>query len=124
VLKSNKQKEIDDMKVRDFAVQMGMRILTEDAGMDKDVSGIYTCDLLSWVMSHASSGDAWITVQSHINIVAVALLTGISCIILPEGVCADEATINKAKQEGIAILGTEMTAYEVCFRSRELLAGK
>lgn len=110
------------MVVRDFAEQMGMKILTGDAGTEKEITGIYACDLLSWVMSHASTGDAWVTVQSHINTIAVALLSGISCIILPEGINAEESTISKAKQEGIAVLSTEMTTYEVCCRSREVLS--
>lgn len=111
-----------NMIVSDFAEKMGMKILTGDAGIEKDITGIYACDLLSWVMSHASTGDAWVTVQSHVNTIAVALLSGISCIILPEGINAEEPTLCKAKQEGIAILSTEMTTYEVCYRSREILS--
>jgi len=42
--------------------------------------------------------DAWITVHTHVNIVAVALMADIPCIIIPEGIEVEEATIKKAKQ--------------------------
>jgi len=51
------------MKVKEFAEQLKMEILTGEKGLEKEIKGMYICDLLSWVMSHAAKGDAWITVQ-------------------------------------------------------------
>lgn len=95
------------MKVEEFAKHMGMKVLTCADTLDKEVEGMYICDLLSWVMSKGKKGDAWITVHTHMNVVAVALLAEISCIIVPEGIEVEEATINKASKEGIAILSSE-----------------
>ena len=80
--------------------------------MDNEISGAYICDLLSWVMSHANKGDVWITVHTHLNIVAVALLVEVACILVPEGIQVEEATIKKAN-EGIAILSSNKTAYQI-----------
>jgi hypothetical protein len=41
---------------------------------EKEITGGYTGDLLSWVMGRASCGNAWITIMSNINIIAVASL--------------------------------------------------
>ena len=41
----------------------------------------YAGDLLSWVMSHATAGDAWVTIMSNINVAAVASLTEVACVI-------------------------------------------
>ena len=63
------------MNVSEFAKILDARLVTGDAGLERQVSGIYACDLLSWVMSHASLGDGWITIHTNLNVVAVALLT-------------------------------------------------
>jgi hypothetical protein len=75
---------------------------------------------LSWVMSHAEKGNAWITVLTNLNVVAVALLTEVSCIIVPENIKVEEPTIMKAQQEGIVILSTFKTTYEICCKSHDL----
>ncbi len=108
------------MDVREFAAKTGLRILTGEAGLGKEVSGVYTGDLLSWVMSHADKGDAWITVHTHLNIIAVAQLTEISCIIIPEGICVEEATLKKAVHEAVPILGSPMSSYHICCKAYEV----
>lgn len=109
------------MEVKELAKNLNLEILTQEAGLHKEVTGAYACDLLSWVMSHAQKGDAWITVHTHLNIVAVALLVEIPCIIIPEGISVEEATLKKAQDEGIAILSTSMSSYELCWNIHSLL---
>ncbi|NMB33931.1 MAG: AraC family transcriptional regulator, partial [Clostridium sp.] len=55
------------MRVDQFAEQLKMVSLVGGEGRFREVNGIYICDLLSWVMSHAKSGEAWITIHTHIN---------------------------------------------------------
>ena len=62
-----------------------------------EISGVYSCDLLSFVMGRAFSGSAWVTVMGNINSVAVASLTEIGVIILADGVTPDENALEKAK---------------------------
>jgi len=109
------------MKISDIANKLNMKVLAGEKAIAEEVTGVYVCDLLSWVMSHARKGDAWITVHTHVNIVAVALLTEVSCIIIPEGIKVEEQTVNKANEEGIVILSTECSAYEVCCMLYELV---
>ena len=87
----------------------------------REVTGGYAGDLLSWVMGRAQADEAWVTIMSNNNIVAVASLTDVACVILAEGVCPDEGVSETAKQRGVNILGSELSAYELCGRIRALL---
>lgn len=102
------------MKVREIADKLGLKPLTEDCGLERQITGAYCGDLLSWVMSHGSKDNIWVTVQVHPNIVAVAVLVEFSCIIIPEEIEVDKITLEKARQEGIAILHSRDNAYEIC----------
>lgn len=77
------------------------------------IEGVYCGDLLSWVMSKAQAANVWITIQSHINVIAVASLIGISAVIIVEGSEVDETVIQKAEEEEIAIFTTDRPAYEI-----------
>jgi len=101
------------MRVLDAREKMGLRLLAGGAGMDKDLTGAYICDLLSWVMSHGKKGDAWITVQTHSNIIAVAVLLELGCIIVPEGIEVEQDTLDKAEEEGVPVFQSELSAYGI-----------
>ncbi len=83
---------------------------------DRDVTCGYTCDLLSWVMAHGDQGMAWVTVQTHLNVVAVAALSDMACVVLPEDIRMEGECLDKARDEGIAVLSSPLTAYEICGR--------
>ncbi len=82
--------------------------------LDREVTGCYAGDLLSWVMSHAQYGDAWITIMSNINVVAVASLTETACVILAEGVVPDEDVLNVAREKGVTVFTDNRSTYELC----------
>lgn len=77
------------------------------------VTTAYIGDLLSLVMAKAEENSVWLTIQTHLNIIAVAELVDISCIIIVENMDIDEDTIIKAKELNIPIFKTEKQAYEV-----------
>lgn len=109
------------MKVSELKEKLNLDILTSKDYEDRDVEGCYIGDLLSHVMGKAGCGDAWITIMNNINIVAVASLTDAACIILSEGVSADEKVIEKACSEGIIILKSELGAYQLAVAISEIL---
>lgn len=109
------------MKVSELKEKLNLDLLTDSGFDDRDVLGCYIGDLLSHVMGKATEGDCWITIMNNINIVAVASLTEAACIILAEGVSAEEAIIKKADGEGIVILKSDLTAYELAVKISELL---
>ena len=83
---------------------------------EREVDGAYIGDLLSWVMGRATEGCAWITIMSNSNIVAVATLADVSCIILAEGVSPDEGVTETAKARGVNLLSCSESAYEIAKR--------
>ena len=103
------------MKVRELQTLLSAEALSQPEE-DREVCSGYTCDLLSWVMAHGAEGMAWVTVQTHMNVVAVAVLSDMACIVLPEGVRMEGEALQKAKDEGMAVLTTALTAYEICGR--------
>lgn len=71
------------MKISDLVKFGEYEILTNPDYEDKEITGCYIGDLLSWVMGRANSGDMWITVMSNINIVAVATCQTLHVLFLP-----------------------------------------
>ena len=102
------------MTVLELKELLGATNAVEGSDEGRDVSCGYSCDLLSWVMAHGAQGMAWTTVQTHVNVIAVAVLMEMACVILPEGNQPEPASLQKAKDEGLAVLTTDKTAYEVC----------
>ncbi len=89
-------------------------------GMDREIDGAYSGDLLSYVMANAAKGNLWVTIQAHSNIVAVACLLELSCIVIAGGVEAEQDTVQKANQEGIPILSTDYDVYTLCCKLNSL----
>lgn len=92
-----------------------------EAEPDREIEGVYIGDLLSWVMGRAKSGDAWITIMSNINTVAVATLTDVACIILAEGVNLDEGIKETAEAKGINVISTSLPAYAASLKLSQVL---
>ena len=92
---------------------------TDNADLDREVLCGYTCDLLSWVMGHGQEGMAWVTVQTHMNVIAVALLSDMACVIMPEDIEMEQESIEKAKAEGMCVLKSPLSGYEICGRMHE-----
>ena len=108
------------MKLSDFIEKLNLRVLTEADG-NKEVTGCYSGDLLSWVMSRAKDGDAWLTVMGNVNAVAVAVLTDCACIILTENAALDDAAKIKAEAQGVCFLQSDKNAYELSVEISEIL---
>ncbi len=101
------------MIVREVAEKLKLKLFTGEAGLENNVKGGYTSDLLSDVMGHSKEGQLWITLQTHKNIIGVASLRDLSGIILVKGFEPDEDTVKLAQVENIPILGTECQAFEL-----------
>ena len=107
------------MTVTDLQNALSLAAVTLPEG-DREAEGVYIGDLLSWVMGRAQADNVWLTIMSNLNIVAVATLSDVSCIILCEGVTLDESVKATAETKGVNILATEGTAYETAKRLAEL----
>ncbi len=83
---------------------------------EREINGAYIGDLLSWVMGKAQSDNIWITIMSNINVIAVASLSDVSCVLLAENVTLDNEVLDTAKQKGINVLSTTLSAYEAAVK--------
>ncbi len=104
------------MTVRELAEMLSLTTVTLPDG-DREVEGAYIGDLLSWVMGRAGSGQVWITIMSNLNILAVATLSDVACILLAEGVKPDPNVTETAVGKDVNILSSPLSAYEL---AREL----
>ena len=104
------------MLVNDLVEKFELSIVAGKNGLDREVKDGYCGDLLSEIMGNAPAGCAWITVQGHQNIVAVAVLREMAAIIITGGQEPDEETIHKADQEGIPILLWPSSSYRLAGR--------
>ena len=100
------------MQVSDFVALSGCKVLTGDYE-DRAILSGYTCDLLSHVMGKGQADMAWITVQAHMNVIAVAALLDFACVIIPESLPVDETIVKKAASEDIIIVSCHQTAFEL-----------
>ena len=108
------------MTVQNLIDTLHLTVLTE-GDLEKEITGCYCGDLLSWVMSRAVEGDCWLTVMGNINAVAVAVLTDCACIVLTETAALDADARLRAAQQGVTILTTEKTTYAMAVALSELM---
>ena len=81
--------------------------------IDVVITGCYISDLLSLAMSRVGEGNAWVTVQTNINVVAVAALSDAACVVIAEGMDVPQEVRDKAAAQGVNLLRTGKTAYEM-----------
>jgi predicted transcriptional regulator len=112
------------LKVREIQVVLKMELVGGNKGLDREVLGGYCGDLLSDVMANAPQGSVWLTIQSHQNVIAVAVLRELAAVVLANGRRPDEDTRKKAEEEGIPLLVSPLSSYELAGRLRELGIGR
>jgi hypothetical protein len=99
------------MTVSEFAKINSLKILALPAG-EREIKGGYMGDLLSWVMGRAKQDQAWITIMSNQNVIAVASLIDVACVILAEDVQLEQSIIDNALARGVNVLATPLPAFE------------
>ena len=103
------------MKISEMAKQLGWEVLAMP-DPDMEVTGGYVGDLLSWVMGRAEANNVWITIMSNVNVVAVASLADIGCVLLAEGVTLEADVLAVAEAKGINVLTSDEPIYETALK--------
>jgi predicted transcriptional regulator len=101
------------MNVRELQDLLPVEVVCGRSGLDREVEDGYCGDLLSDVMANAPQGSIWLTIQAHKNIVAVAVLREMAAIVLVNGRAPDDDAKAKADQEGLPILTSPLSAYQL-----------
>ncbi len=107
------------MKVSDLAGSTGWKTLVLN-DPEAEIRGGFAGDLLSWVMGNGKPGEAWVTVQVHLNVVAVSSLCEFSCIVLCKGANMPADVLKKAEDEGLNVLYSDLPAFETVKKLAEL----
>src|SRR5690554_5164802 len=98
------------MKLKELVDRLGLESVA--GSLEGEISGVYVGDLLSNVMAKAEENNLWITIQGHQNVVAVASLTGIAAVVIVENFAIEDKAIARAREKGVNLLRTPLTAYE------------
>jgi len=108
------------MQLTEIAEELSLSVQTASEKLNIEVTGGYASDLLSCVMAKARQGNIWVTLQSHLNVVAVAALLQLAGVVVTEGMQPDAATLEKAAEEGIPILTTPHTTFTIVSQLAQL----
>ena len=103
------------MKISDILEPCSLKLIAGDPA--RTISGFYACDLLSWVISHAKEGDLWVTVMNNINILAVASLVDVACIVIPEDIEIPDSLTEKAREREVTLVSTPLQAAELIIKA-------
>ncbi len=102
------------MNLQQIMDQLDLTVLTQSRDFsDVTPTGGYSSDLLSCVMAGARKGNLWVTLQAHLNIVAVAALNEVAAVIVTENAQPDAASVARANQQGVILLSTPKSTYEI-----------
>jgi hypothetical protein len=83
---------------------------------DRSIQGGYASDLLSCVMAGARQNYVWVTLQAHMNVVAVASLIGLAAVIITEGKRPEPEVIERAREEGVLLLLSPLPTFAMAGR--------
>jgi hypothetical protein len=113
------------MKLNELAERLGWELKTKNVPVTGEVKSGYASDLLSDVLANSIEGDLWVTRQTHLNIVAIAVMRDLAGILLVSGAEPDADTVEKAVEKMIPIFRTTLPTFEVVGRIYQLgISGK
>jgi len=101
------------ISLKEVVEKLKIEPVSSTSSLDRPIAGGYASDLLSCAMKGAKKDYLWVTLQSHLNVVAVASLSGLAGVIITEGNRPDAETLSKAESEGVVLLVTPKTTFSI-----------
>ena len=109
------------MTLQELIAKLNLTVLTTPQDFDRITpQGGYASDLLSCVIAGAQPGNIWVTLQAHMNVVAVAVLREVSAVIITENAQPEADVIEKANEQNVILLATSEPSYQVVGKLWEL----
>ena len=109
------------MNVKELANELNLEIISDSGNMNQKVDGAFAGDLLSLAMSSVEKDNVWVTVQTNLNILAIASLTEASCVIVASSMNISDEVIQKAKDEEICLFRSKDNVYELCNKIGDII---
>ncbi len=108
------------MNLAEIARELQFDVISGEESLTCEIRGGYASDLISDVIANAQEGDLWVTLQTHQNTVAVASMKDLAGIVFVNGRQPDEDTLEKAKEENIPLMVSDLPSFELIGRLYEL----
>ncbi|UCH78006.1 MAG: serine kinase [Candidatus Coatesbacteria bacterium] len=108
------------MELKKIVDKLGLEVAAGAEHLGRAAQSSYVSDLLSDVMANAGEGTLWITIQTHANIVAVCALHDLAAVVIANGKRPNEETLARAEEEGVVLLLSPQSAFDVAGRLYEL----
>lgn len=104
------------MRLPQLAQELNLKELTPSIQADCDITAGYASDLLSDVLANAPDGGVLVTVQVHLNVVAVASHAGLRAVIFSTGRIPEPDVIERAASESVALYSSAADSFDVVGR--------
>lgn len=103
------------MKLEHLAAELGLAELTPDVTTHHDAEIVhgYASDLLSDVLAHAPEGGILVTLQVHLNVIAVASHAELAAVIFAGDRKPDDDVLAKATAEGLALYSSPNDTFDI-----------
>jgi hypothetical protein len=101
------------ISIREMIEKLNIEAVASARSLDRPIVGGYASDLLSCAMKGAKKDYVWVTLQSHLNVVAVASLIGLAGVLITEGNRPDQETLARAESEGVVLMVTPKTTFTI-----------
>jgi hypothetical protein len=109
------------MTLQEIIAALNLKVLTAPRDFSAIMpQGGYASDLLSCVMAGAQPDNVWVTLQAHMNVVAVASLREVAAVIITENAQPEPDVIAKANDQDVILLATPEPSYWVIGRLWEM----
>ena len=110
------------MKLEQIVAELGLTGLTPslDQAGEAEIERGYASDLLSDVLAHAPAGGLLVTLQVHLNVVAVASHAELAAVVFAGGRRPEEDVVRKAVEEGVALYAAQADTFDVVGRLHAL----
>ena len=102
------------MKLNEIAAKLNLTLLNPGTSFDaeREIRQAHASDLLSDVLANAPGGGLLLTIQVHLNVIAVAVHAGLSGVVFTSGLTPEEPVRERAAAEGLPLFGTPESTFE------------
>lgn len=102
------------MTLKRIAEELGLQTLTPELPLPEegDIERAHASDLLSDVLANAPSGGILLTIQVHMNVVAVALHAAQAAVVFTSGMAPDGAVRARAVEERLPLFTTGESTFD------------
>jgi hypothetical protein len=106
------------MKLEEIAQKLGFTELTPavPGSSDSEIDRGYASDLLSDVLAHAPEGGLLVTLQVHLNVIAVASHAELTAVVFAGNRCPEDDVLAKAAAEGLALYSSPADTFDIVGR--------